>query len=297
MGICKKLACVFLLISQLNSVPAFGRLGHFVIGETVSSLVAGDTIKWVETKGYFSEFKESWGLSSIEADNLKSRPGLRWSRRLHFFNSHDEPPAYCPGVQGWNATRGGNILKGIDRFTSLLLTGKGEAFSALMLLHLLQDFSLPTHLSGHRGGNDVFVTYRGKRVNLHRLYDSILVQELADLVGGTDALIAEIVEGARLRFCAASPSATETNEWDFMPGVVARADIVEKMNCKIVWRDDLRKPDVLLPFMKGLLIEAAAFSACHWDRLAAEVLKREKKEMRKELTQKQDPAQLPLHAD
>jgi len=230
----------------------------------------------VGERSYFKQFNNSWGQASIEADNFKSRPALRWTAKYHYINAADDPPNYCSDIQGWNETKGGNILKGIDRFTNLLVKGTGDAFSAILLIHLLQDL-IPLHATGkHRGGNDVFVTYRGKRVNLHRLWDSILIQELADLAGGTDALIAEIVEGATPRFCAASGHATGSEKWDFMPGVVARANVIEKMNCKIVWRDDLRKPHILLPVMKGLLIEAALFSTCHWDHLATEVLQREK---------------------
>ena len=288
-------SALFLLF--IATCSAYGRLGHYVLGEAIFRLVANTTLEWVEKMSYFAKFNNSWGLSSIEADNFKRRPALRWTAKYHEFNAADDPPKLCSGVQGWNETKGGNILKGIHRFTNLLVEGTGDAFSALMLIHLLQDLQA-WHLTGkHRGGNDVTVTYRGRQVNLHRLWDTILVQELTDVAGGTDALITEIVRGANPRLCAASSVAMGTNEWDFMPGVVARADFIEKMNCRIVWRNNLREPDILVPVMKGLLVEAAAFSACHWDRLAAVVLKREKKEMGEEIAWKHDPGQLPLHAD
>jgi hypothetical protein len=248
----------------VSHCAAFGATGHYVIGEAVSSLVANTTRDWVETKGFFAEYNNSWGVSSLQADFLKRRPALRWTTRYHYLDTNDDPPTFCPGVKNWSTMKSGNILKGIDRFTSLLLTEKGNSFSALMLVHLLQDSALPTHLTGHRGGNDVTVKYNGQYVNLHRLFDSVLVQELADRAGGRDALIDEIVEGAKPRFCA-----TMTSHSSWMDSVVEKADSIQRLNCKIVWRDELRTPDILLPFMHGLLVDAAAFSACHWDRLAA----------------------------
>jgi hypothetical protein len=245
---------------------AFGRIGHYVIGEAVAQLVADSTFEWVAEKGYFSKFDQSWGLASIEADNLKGRPGLAWTRRFHFFNADDDPPTLCNGVRGWNDTRGGNVLNGIERFTNLLVSGKGDSFSALMVIHLLQDLANPLHLTGkERGGNGVTVEYNGRRVGLHRLWDTVLVQELADRAGGRDALIRAIVDSAkpRLLFCAA----THTS---WMEDVVGKADEIQRLNCKAVWRDEMRTPELLLPIMNGLLVGAAAYSACHWDRLASE---------------------------
>lgn len=262
----KKLACLlFWVLAQ--KVFAFGSLGHYVIGEAVSCLVANSTLKWVQTNGFFAEFNNSWALAAIQADILKRRPVFKWTSRFHYLNVDDDPPTYCPGVRGWNATKGGNVLKGIERFTNLLASEKGSSFSALMLIHLLQDLSNALHLSGKaRGGNDVKVEYNGHRVVLHRLWDSVLVQDLADQMGGTDALISNITESAKSRFCIARASWTQ-DSW--MDELVAKADAIQMLNCKVVWRDELRTPAILLPIMNGLLVDAAAYSACHWDRLAA----------------------------
>ena len=259
-----------LLIScALTGVMAFGRTGHYVLGTSISRLVFNDTLNWVAEKSFFSHVNNSWGLASLEADGFKSRPALRWTARLHFISVDDDPPTNCPGVQRWNETKGWNILKGIQRFTDLLISKNGSSFSALLVLHLLQDLHLPTHVCGKaRGGNDVTVEYNGHRVNLHRLWDSVLVQELADRAGGTDALIEVIVKAARprsLRECATHDSWPES----WMDDVVAKANSTHMLNCKVVWRDDLRKPEILLPVMHGLLVEATVFSTCHWDRLAA----------------------------
>jgi hypothetical protein len=54
-----------------------------------------------------------------------------------------------------------------------------------------------------------------------------------------------------------------------MDDVIAKADAIHQLNCKFVWADDLRTSDVLIPLMHRLLVEAAGFSACHWDRIAS----------------------------
>lgn len=265
------------LLLSVSQCAGFGRLGHYALGEAISHLVTNRTRDFISTQGYFKAFNDSWGLASVEADNIKRRPVFRWSSRLHFFNSEDDPPLRCVGVQGWNTTKTGNILKGIERFTNLLLSQKGDSFSAILLIHFLQDL-IPLHVSGKlRGGNDVTVTYNGHRVILHRLWDSVLVQELADRAGGPDALIEKIVAGAQTRLCAAAHRSMQDDSW--MDAVVARADAIERLNCKIVWRDELRTPENLLPVMKGLLIDAAAFSACHWDRIAATVAEKSREDI------------------
>ena len=108
------------------------------------------------------------------------------------------------------------------------------------------------------------VVYNSRPTSLHRLWDSILVQELADRAGGTDALVRNIVKAAQPRFCVASQGSWNES---WMDDVVAQANSIHMLNCRVVWRDELRLPEVLLPVMKGLLVDAAAFSACHWDRL------------------------------
>ncbi|KAJ3038120.1 hypothetical protein HDV00_001003 [Rhizophlyctis rosea] len=264
--IMKQQALILLwFLTKWMGVSTFGRTGHYVIGEATSQLVANGTLAYIADEGYFEAFKNSWGLSSIEADNFKRRLALRWTKTWHFWNPDDDPPTKCPGVRGWNETKGGNVLKGMERFSNLLITGKGQAFSALLLVHFLQEIWQPLHVSKKaHGGNDVTVTYRGRRVNLHRLWDSVLVQELADRAGGTDALIKEIVDTAEPRFCAAR----RLTDGSWMDDVVAKANENHHLNCKIVWVDELRTPEHLLPVMHGLLVEAARFSACHWDWLA-----------------------------
>ena len=262
----KLLLTVHLCISKCSG---FGRAGHYVLGESVSRLVANKTLDWVTGRSFFNQFNDSWGLASIAADGFRSRPGLAWTGVYHYYGPDDDPPTHCPGVQGWNTTKGGNLIKGIERFTNLLVNGKGGSFSALFVLHLLQDI-IPTHVSHKaRGGNDVIVEYNGHRVNLHRLYDSVLVQELADRAGGTRALIKNIVKAARPRSLRECPANDHWNGSFWMNKVVAKANKIHMLNCKVVWRDELRKPEILLPIMHELLVDGAVFSACHWDRVAA----------------------------
>lgn len=244
----------------------------------MSRLVTNGTLEYISNREYFSKFN-GWGLASVQADVFKRRPTLKWSAAYHYYSPDDNPPTYCPGVNGWNKTNERNILKGIKRFTSLLVAEKGGTFSALMLLHILQDVTLGPHLCGKaRGGNDVTVEYNGRFHVLHKLWDSTLVQELADRAGGTDALIKEIVDAAEPRFGAAR----SLTDGSWMDDVVAKANEVHQLNCKIVWRDELRTPDVLLPVMHGLLVEAARFSACHWDWLAAAAQARRMEDQRKD---------------
>ncbi len=61
---------------------------------------------------------------------------------------------------------------------ALPLTARSEALK--FVIHLVGDMHAPLHVGdrGDRGGNDLMVTWQGRRTNLHSLWDSGLLSAL-----------------------------------------------------------------------------------------------------------------------
>ncbi len=87
----------------------------------------------------------------------------------------------------------GDIIQTIERIIAELksekLSLKEEAERLKMLIHLVGDIHQPLHVGGgnDRGGNDVKVTWFGSNSNLHRVWDS-------DMLDGTKLSYTELAE-------------------------------------------------------------------------------------------------------
>lgn len=167
-----------LLIAPLPAL-AWGPLGHRLVARLAESDL--DPQARAEIARLLRDEAEP-GLAGIAnwADNLREQdPGLgKASARWHFVNlaDHDctyDPPRDCPdGKCVIEAIRAqGAILA--DRGRS-----DGERLQALkFVVHLVGDVHQPMHAgyARDRGGNDFQTQYQGKGGNLHRVWDSGLL--------------------------------------------------------------------------------------------------------------------------
>lgn len=124
-------------------------------------------------------------------DTVRESPDWTWSAPMHYVNiprsSHryerqrDCPKGLCvtEGILRYAAELG---RAGLDR------ERQWEAFA--FLCHLVGDLHQPLHAGfrDDRGGNLIAIEYRGKRDNLHRFWDSMLVGDR--LAGGARVAIA-----------------------------------------------------------------------------------------------------------
>lgn len=100
----------------------------------------------------------------------------------------------------------GNILQTIDRLIAELkskkLNAKEEAESLKMLIHLIGDIHQPLHvgLGNDRGGNDIKVSWFRTDSNLHRVWDS-------DMIDDTKLSYTELAESLE------KPDETKISAW------------------------------------------------------------------------------------
>lgn len=154
--------------------PPWSKTGHRVVGEvaqkylsrkawkTISDLLEGETLAEVANYG-----------DAIKSD----RAYVRFSP-WHYVNfpadkAYTEVP---PSPQG-------DVVQGIEECIAILKdprTGReDEVFYLKMLIHLVGDLHQPMHVgrAEDRGGNDIQVQWFGRGSNLHRVWDTNLIDD------------------------------------------------------------------------------------------------------------------------
>lgn len=138
-------------------------------------------------------------------DNASHQPDYRYSKTWHYANV-DPNEDYDKVVKG----KSGYVVYAIETQIGYLkkdsLDKVREAISLRMLIHMMGDLHAPMHM-GHksdRGGNKVQVQYFGNGTNLHKIWDSAIMNtvhswsytEWRNQIDITDEKrIAEIVAG------------------------------------------------------------------------------------------------------
>ncbi len=193
----------FALLGFSNHSFAWGGDGHTAIGILAVNQLQPDALHELESI-IRPLSKEAMAKECNWPDVIRENEDDAWSAPLHYVNiprgidvyeqardcplrtehlNHPErPPGYCvtEAIKHY-ATGLGNRQASYDE--------RRQAFA--WLCHLVGDLHQPLHagFADDRGGNNIDVKYKGKKMNLHRFWDSGLIKEQADswqyLVGQT----------------------------------------------------------------------------------------------------------------
>ncbi|WP_378185258.1 S1/P1 nuclease [Aquimarina sp. W85] len=126
----------------------------------IGSLLDGNSIAWVSTF----------------ADDIKSDKAFKKFGPWHYVNFE-----FGEKYRKETAYSGGDILQGIEFCVKILNTktaAKSEkTFYLKMLIHLIGDLHQPLHVgrAEDKGGNDIQVQWFKKGSNLHRVWDSEMI--------------------------------------------------------------------------------------------------------------------------
>ncbi len=161
----------FMLLPQMEAL-AWGATGHRITGEVAE--------KYLTKKAKRNITKiignESLAMVTTFMDEIKSLPEYK----------HLDPWHYCTIPDGMTYEQAGTPEQGdaimaIEKFIEELKTKQfsqgDEAFTLKCLVHLIGDIHQPLHVGrpGDRGGNDIEVEYFWKKNNLHRVWDSGMI--------------------------------------------------------------------------------------------------------------------------
>lgn len=171
----KYLICLFVLCSQLSFAADFwGKTGHRVVGEVASEQLNRKARKAI------TKLLDGQTVAEVStyADDIKSDDRYDEFYPWHYVNYPldatygDVPPA-----------EQGDVVKGIQTCMRILQdenrTKADKAFYLKMLIHLVGDLHQPLHVgrSEDKGGNDLQVRWFNKGSNLHRVWDTHMIED------------------------------------------------------------------------------------------------------------------------
>jgi hypothetical protein len=171
-----------------SDVSAWGILGHETIAWIAQAYVSTETETAIKDILDYSKTDYMANVSTW-ADAYRYTSGGKWSAPLHYIDANDKPPASCSVDYERDCGKGGCSVSAIVNYTSILLVDDSSAHikkdAMRFLIHFVGDLHQPLHDEGlEEGGNGITVTFDGRKTNLHHIWDTEIVEELAN---GADA--------------------------------------------------------------------------------------------------------------
>jgi hypothetical protein len=170
----KKLIITYLLLLFAETIFAWGPTGHRVTGWIADKHISKKVRKELER----ILGGQSLAMASTWMDDIRSDSAYDYTSDWHWVTV-PEGKTY----QQSEKNPKGDIIQTIERLISALkskkLNAKEEAEHVKMLIHLIGDIHQPLHvgLGNDRGGNDIKVMWFRSESNLHRVWDSDMVDD------------------------------------------------------------------------------------------------------------------------
>ena len=193
----KKVIVTPLIILLTISAFGWGPTGHRVAG-----LVAEKYLSKKAKKELLRILNgQSLAMASTWMDEIRSDSTYDYMSDWHWVTIQDRQ-TYVQSEKNPN----GDVIQTLERIITALkskkLSAKEETEYIKMLIHLVGDIHQPLHVAGgnDRGGNDVKVTWFRADSNLHRVWDS-------DMIDDTKLSFTELAESLE------KPDAVKLNAW------------------------------------------------------------------------------------
>jgi hypothetical protein len=171
----KKLLTTLLLITMTPTVFAWGQTGHRVTG-AIAEIYLTDKAKKQVKKILGTE---SLAEASTWPDEMRSNPADFWQKTASPYHYVSIPKGKTYPEVG--APAQGDSVTALKKFTAILKDPKStleqRQLALRFVVHIAGDLHQPLHAGNgtDRGGNDVKLTFFGEDSNLHRVWDSGLI--------------------------------------------------------------------------------------------------------------------------
>ncbi|MDW3196982.1 MAG: S1/P1 nuclease [Cytophagales bacterium] len=203
----KAILSILLLTIFLPTSYSWGPTGHRVVGLIAEQHLSKKALKRVQAV----LGTETLAEVSTFMDFIKSDSKYRHMNPWHYCTIPDGKTYEEAGTP-----EEGDVIMTIERLISELksknFSDEDEAFALKMLVHLVGDIHQPLHVGNgeDRGGNDVKLEYFYRSSNLHRVWDSGIIDEqkfsyteYADWINHVDATQVKSWQSATVRQWAA----------------------------------------------------------------------------------------------
>ncbi|NQV42594.1 MAG: S1/P1 nuclease [Candidatus Marinimicrobia bacterium] len=162
-----------IILFTATLVLGWGKTGHRVIGRIAEENLSP------QAKAEITKLFGHSDLARIAnwADEIKSDPAWKHANDWH----------YCTVLEGQEyigPDDGGRAVQKVSEFTTLLEKGtlgeKDQKDVLRFIVHIVGDLHQPLHVGNgtDKGGNDVKVTWFGDESNLHRVWDSQMIDHM-----------------------------------------------------------------------------------------------------------------------
>lgn len=166
---------LFLILLTPSLALAWGQNGHRITGAIATTLLTSEAQEKIQQ----IMGNESLAEASTWPDFMRSsdEPFWRKSSPLHYVTVPQHKHYHEVG-----APPQGDAMTGLTQFTKTLQSttaSREEKAKALrFVIHIIGDLHQPLHAGNgtDRGGNDVKVTYFGEPSNLHRVWDTQMIE-------------------------------------------------------------------------------------------------------------------------
>lgn len=172
----KRIIVVAILAYLPFNANAWGVLGHRVVGEVADHYINAKTRKAIQQ----ILGSESIAMTANWADFIKSDTSYNYLNNWHYVNL----PANLSKTDVFSFLDNypeANIYSKINEMIEVLKNKNSKPdqkkLALRMVIHLVGDLHQPMHTARKEdlGGNRVFLTWFGEKTNLHRVWDSDLV--------------------------------------------------------------------------------------------------------------------------
>ncbi|MEQ6118941.1 S1/P1 nuclease [Reichenbachiella sp. MALMAid0571] len=170
---CVLLACLLVLLVPEKSF-SWGKTGHRVVGQIAYNHMTKKARKNVQK----ILGNESLAMASFWMDNIKSDKNYDYQYYWHFATIPDS----LTYEQAGTPDEGDVIIMLqalIEQLKTKKFTYEGELHAIRCITHLIGDIHQPLHVGNgkDKGGNDVKLKYMYETSNLHRVWDSGIIDE------------------------------------------------------------------------------------------------------------------------
>lgn len=163
-----------LVLMPLNAGAIWGKTGHRTVGAIADNYLKGSTKRAL--KKLLNH--ESLAFVSTYSDEIKADDRYKSFASWHYIN--------MPLDVEYDVTKQnpkGDLVSGIEKCKTVLLDANAsqddKAFYLRMLIHLIGDLHQPMHvgLAQDRGGNDFKVQWHYRDTNLHKVWDTKILED------------------------------------------------------------------------------------------------------------------------
>ncbi|MEO8254620.1 MAG: S1/P1 nuclease [Flavobacterium sp.] len=172
----KKIILLLIISIHFNtySSPNWGKTGHRAIGEIASNFLQKKTAKKI------NELLDNASMAavSVYADDIRSDEKFNQYASWHYVNFIGNKKYKEDAINPE-----GDVLQGIKscilNIRSETTTKEEKAFALKMLIHFVGDLHMPLHAGNtdDKGGNTINVKWFGQNSNLHRVWDSDMIDD------------------------------------------------------------------------------------------------------------------------